>query len=271
MAVLEDNGDDGGGVPEWVVTFGDMMSLLLTFFIMLVSMSEVKEQERYQAMVDSIRQRFGHDMSASGLAPGTMRPRNSSMAHLATLGRARRANTMRGGDKVRAAVGDNPRVRNIRAGRQAAMGATIYFDANAKKLSDENKRQLQITAQVIGGKRQKIEVRGHTSRNQASGDPKETDHWNLAYARCRATMAMLTELGIDPQRFRIAIAADNEPVYSGTDPAKQKKNARVEVTLLNERVQDLDGSAQTEVQSHASPAPQDTDVRATRRNVPALR
>ena len=61
MAVLEDNGDDGGGVPEWVVTFGDMMSLLLTFFIMLVSMSEVKEQERYQAMVDSIRQRFGHD------------------------------------------------------------------------------------------------------------------------------------------------------------------------------------------------------------------
>ncbi|MCA9240906.1 MAG: flagellar motor protein MotB, partial [Planctomycetales bacterium] len=26
------------GIPEWVVTFGDMMSLLLTFFIMLVSM-----------------------------------------------------------------------------------------------------------------------------------------------------------------------------------------------------------------------------------------
>ncbi|MGI9443328.1 MAG: flagellar motor protein MotB [Rubripirellula sp.] len=27
------------GIPEWVVTFGDMMSLLLTFFIMLVSLS----------------------------------------------------------------------------------------------------------------------------------------------------------------------------------------------------------------------------------------
>ncbi len=39
MAVLEDNGDDGGGVPEWVVTFGDMMSLLLTFFIMLFFIS----------------------------------------------------------------------------------------------------------------------------------------------------------------------------------------------------------------------------------------
>ena len=33
--------DPPAGVPEWLVTFGDMMSLLLTFFIMLVSLSEV--------------------------------------------------------------------------------------------------------------------------------------------------------------------------------------------------------------------------------------
>ena len=38
------NEDQGGGIPEWVVTFGDMMSLLLTFFIMLVSLSEIKEE-----------------------------------------------------------------------------------------------------------------------------------------------------------------------------------------------------------------------------------
>ena len=34
--------DSSPGVPEWVVTYGDMMSLLLTFFIMLVSLSELK-------------------------------------------------------------------------------------------------------------------------------------------------------------------------------------------------------------------------------------
>jgi flagellar motor protein MotB len=152
---------------------------------------------------------------------------------------------MRGGDKVRAAVGDNPRVRNIRAGRQAALGGVIYFGPDATELDGENKRQLQITAQVVGGKRQKIEIRGHTSRSQTNGDAVDADHWNLAYARCRAAMSLLTEMGIDPQRVRIAIAADNEPIYSGTDPVEQKKNARVEVTLLNERVQDLDGTAQT--------------------------
>ena len=55
-----DDEDEGGGIPEWVVTFGDMMSLLLTFFIMLVSLSEVKEKERYQTMVDTLQRRFGH-------------------------------------------------------------------------------------------------------------------------------------------------------------------------------------------------------------------
>ncbi|MFP6677633.1 MAG: flagellar motor protein MotB [Pirellulaceae bacterium] len=47
--------DDALSIPEWVVTFGDMMSLLLTFFIMLVSLSELKEEDQYQALVQSMQ------------------------------------------------------------------------------------------------------------------------------------------------------------------------------------------------------------------------
>ena len=49
--------EEQGGVPEWVVTYGDMMSLLLTFFIMLVSMSELKMKDvapLLQAGVDNL-------------------------------------------------------------------------------------------------------------------------------------------------------------------------------------------------------------------------
>jgi chemotaxis protein MotB len=251
MAMLEE--EDAGGVPEWVVTFGDMMSLLLTFFIMLVSMSEVKEQKRYQALVDSIRRRFGHSLSMASLTPGQLRPRNSNLKHLATMGRARRANTMRGGDKVRAAVGDNPRVQTIRPGQQAALGGVVYFADQAVELTDANKRQLQMAAQAIGGKRQKIEIRGHTSRRQAASDQHEADRWDLAYARCRKTMELLTELGIDPHRIRIAVAADNEPVYIGTNPLEQNKNSRVEVMMLNEWVQDLEGTAEQREATYVGP------------------
>ena len=33
------------GAPEWMVTYGDMMSLLLVFFVALVSMSEIKKDK----------------------------------------------------------------------------------------------------------------------------------------------------------------------------------------------------------------------------------
>jgi len=59
--------EGGTGVPEWVVTYGDMMSLLLTFFIMLVSMSELKEDGRNRAMMDAIRQRFGPGAGLAGI------------------------------------------------------------------------------------------------------------------------------------------------------------------------------------------------------------
>ncbi len=50
------------GVPEWLVTFGDMMSLLLTFFIMLFSMSEMKQEQKYQAVMEALHQMIFSDV-----------------------------------------------------------------------------------------------------------------------------------------------------------------------------------------------------------------
>jgi len=55
--------DDGpppeeGGAPGWMVTFGDMMSLLLTFFIMLLSMATI-DIVKYRQVVESFESSFG--------------------------------------------------------------------------------------------------------------------------------------------------------------------------------------------------------------------
>jgi flagellar motor protein MotB len=59
-------------------------------------------------------------------------------------------------------------------------------------------------------------------------------------------MRYLVGLGIEPQRIRLAVAADHEPIYLGIDPVERAKNARVEVLLLNERVEDLEASSPSE-------------------------
>jgi chemotaxis protein MotB len=240
MALVEE--ETQAGIPEWVVTYGDMMSLLLTFFIMLCSLSEIKQQEQYQAIAESIRRRFGYETSILSMVPGRSRPRNAATEKLATLGRARRENTMNGGDKVKAPVGDYARVQSIRQGEEATRGGVVYFDQDSANLTEEDKQILRATAEVIGGKPQKVEIRGHTSTRPLSPDSPYQDHWDLAYDRCRKVTEFLIGLGIQSKRIRIAVAADNEPLHSGTDPQLQKENARVEVFMLNELAQELEAT-----------------------------
>jgi len=244
--------DQGGGIPEWVVTFGDMMSLLLTFFIMLFSMSEIKEEQRYQAIADAMRKRFGHDTSWMSLLPGRSRPRNSALEKLASLGRARRLDLMRGGDKIKAPVGDHPRVLTIRHGDASTRGAVVYFAEGEAQLTGKDRRVLQATAEVIGGKPQKIEIRGHTSNKPLPPHSPYKSHWDLAYARSRLVADALIEQGIDPKRIRLAVAGENEPKHISGDPLLRRENPRVEIFMLSELAEDLEGTPE-EQQKRFSP------------------
>ncbi len=240
----EDDEDDAPGIPEWVVTFGDMMSLLLTFFIMLVSLSEVKEDKKYQALVESIQQQFGYQPTRASVLPGPSKPRNSAIAKLATRGRAQRKDTMRGGDKVVAPVGENKRVRIVRPGSSKTVGSAIVFDVGSNELSEAHQVILQDeTFRRLRGKPQKIEIRGHTSRNPLEAAEHSGDYWHLAYERCRNTKKfMVARLGLNPARIRISVAGPHEPYHIGTDPQRMKENPRVEIFLLDEIVSDWAGT-----------------------------
>jgi len=84
MAPDEDRSPEA---PLWYVTYGDMMTLLLTFFIMIASFSEVKEQEKYQAIATSIHRQFGATADKNADAVGWTRPRNGVIANMATQAR----------------------------------------------------------------------------------------------------------------------------------------------------------------------------------------
>ena len=241
MAADEDDGEIG--IPEWIVTFGDMMSLLLTFFIMLVSLSEIKEEEKFQALVESFRQQFGHNTAPLSMAPGETRPRNSKMSKLATQGRARRKNVMQGGNKIQSPTGDYNRVQIVRRGDRTSIGAVIHFENDGAELSEHNKTQLDALVVKLGGKPQSIEIRGHTTRRPVKTGQTGNDHWDLAFSRSRTTMKYLVnEKKIAPNRIRLSMAGQHEPVYLGTDPQQINRNARVEVFLLNQSVDSHQGT-----------------------------
>lgn len=233
MAIEE---EPDAGIPEWVVTFGDMMSLLLTFFIMLVSMSEIKKDEQYQAVVESIQQQFGHDSSTASLVPGNKASRNSALQSIATMGSSQRRSTEQGGSNVDSVQGDKLKVQTVRPGNNSTLGGVVYFGEDDAILTESARRDLLRIVPQIAGKPQKIEIRGHTSRKPTNGIETYRDHWDLAYARCYATMQFLVEHGIESERFRLGAAGSTEPIDNGLSPDRRKRNARVEVLMWDERV-----------------------------------
>jgi len=246
MATVGQPQEEKTEIPEWVVTFGDMMSLLLTFFIMLFSMSEIKEEKRYQAIMDALRKRFGFEATIVSPMPGEADPKNAMIAKLATLGRAQRADTMRGGDKVKAPVGEHPRVMAMRVSRHSTRGGLVTFEIGSAELTDQHRRILQAAALQIGGKPQKIEIRGHTSKHPLPPGSPFKDHWDLAHARCKAVMEYLVELGIERRRIRLTSAADNEPKHAQPDLMLLESNPRVEIFVLPELIDNLTGVEEVE-------------------------
>lgn len=230
--------DESPPPADWIVTYGDMMSLLLTFFIMLVAMGEVKKQ-RYEMTVESIRRSFGNHADPSTPLINRFWIKNLGWSKLRSSGKAQRAEPWTGGQKEPSLQGDNPRTMIVRPGRDPTLGGMIYFDETGADLTDQHRQILKRTAALIRGKPQKVEIRGHTSSLPLPPECPYRSRWDLAYARCIHTLEYLMKQGVDPKRIRIGVAAQNEPLHRGHDPLLRKENSRVEIFLLDEFAEDL--------------------------------
>lgn len=235
--------DEAMGIPEWVVTFGDMMSLLLTFFIMLVSMSEIKEEEKFQAVVEAIKRQLAHDKSMESLTPGDLhKVRSKQPSSQATLSRAKRKDTHKGGVPTKAPHGEEERVRIIRPGRNTAIGTVVFFEDGSAELDEKSKAALDLEIVQLLGKPQKIEIRGH-ARQELAEYPNEA--MNLGYNRARAVFEYLNnQHNVASDRMRCVSAGSSEPMHKSNDPERMKKNQRVEIFLLEETVDEIQGTEQ---------------------------
>lgn len=232
------------GIPEWVVTFGDMMSLLLTFFIMLVSLSEIKEEETYQALVDSMQRQFGYARTVDALTPGEARPRSAAFTPLATTGRAKKKDTAKGGVPEKAPNGEEPQVRIVRPGQMTAVGSVVFFDLGSDVISKAGSDVITDLAAQLRGKPQKIEVRGHVSSEYAARTGNGDEAIMLGFRRAAAVRRLLVEReGLSRDRFRISSAGESEPMSRAGRSSAVARNPRVEVFMLDETVEDLHGTA----------------------------
>lgn len=219
--------DEPPGVPEWVVTYGDMMSLLLTFFIMLVSMSEVVANAKYRAVLQSMTERFGYTTTTKA-PPGDSYPLNSLIERLDTLGAFTEERRAPGGIRINAPEGTELRVFRGREGMAITVGGPMLFEEGTAEISSEAATIIAGIAKLIVGKPNKIEVRGHTSTDPLPPDCEFPDKTALSYERARMVLESLEQAGIAHRRLRAAAAADTQPLSGDAE-----ESDRVEIFVLD--------------------------------------
>lgn len=220
------------GVPEWVVTYGDMMSLLLTFFIMLVSMSELKSDGKLRAALDAISECFGPTSQDTGVLGRSLQENSALLAHN-SAGDHSEGGLKSSSRKSRGPGGAHRTVSRLNHGTVVSFGGPAMFNRFDAALSDRLKKNLDRIAQVIVTKPNRLFVRGHASSEPLPADSVYQDPWDLSFARARNVAQYLIERGVDRRRVLVSAAGNAEPRLLTRVKAKQEQNRRVDVFLID--------------------------------------
>jgi len=227
-----------------MVTYGDMMTLLLCFFVIIVAMSEIKQEDKFRQVVDSIRQAFGYDSSLHS-APGDQTPLNSLLRQLEQIIVPRYID--REGDADQEGIdGRVEKVTDVREGIQIVVGGRVAFDRFSAVPKETAERRIAKVADTLRGKNNKIIVRGHATKEPLPEDSLYADPMDLSYARARAVADILTDHGVRPARVCIEANGDREPIVRQAYTEQRRAvNRRVEIIVTEALLQDFAGKTTT--------------------------
>jgi len=228
------------GIPEWVVTYGDMMSLLLTFFILLAAFSELKKEHEYQRVITAVKEAFGYS-GGVGVLPVDDPPLKSMIESLERISREQMKENQLSKTSSQGMEGRRPEVRRVHDGLMFTIGGALTFQPGSAELLDTAKVELDKIARLLRGRSNKISIRGHASSKALPPENPFSDLWDLSYARARAVKDYLVQEGGLEQRVMVVEArADTEPLAPRAyTPEQQAANRRVEIIMTEAIVDDL--------------------------------
>lgn len=220
------------GAPGWVVTFGDMMSLLLTFFILLLSFATM-EKIKYKVLAGSIQTAFG----VQEVSPSFTRPQSRKVVAKEFSMKFETKTMMQGMKKVQ----ERQTVRTPSGrvdieifedyrGVVVSIGEKHMFEPGKADLRPEIWRFLEEVLDVATEHRAQIQVEAHTdSVPIKTSEFPSNDH--LANARSISVLNyfMNRRPEIDKSRLESIAAGATRPRFPNLTARGREQNRRVEL------------------------------------------
>lgn len=204
---------------DWLMSYADMITLLMSFFVLLISMSHI-DPVKFEKVQGGMARDIGKHQTAQ--------PLQELKTEVGQVLRGLKLDD----DKVR--LGSDDR------GLVLEFDATTFFDPMSAKLNDELLPIVSKLSETLNSPRYsafQIEVQGHTDDTPIS-TPAFPSNWDLSAARATIVVRTFIQDGIDPTRLIAEGLADTRPKVSNRDvtgkplPVNQAINRRVSVHIF---------------------------------------
>lgn len=252
---------------RWLTTYGDVVTLMLTFFVMLYAISQVNEQ-KFQQLVEGLAEPFGNQAAKKSVliagdalvgdlseispefdpsnldapvrvgevaeepepAPETVdEPSVSSPEEVKKLAEEIAASFEEAGIPNALSVSTDERGLVISLATD-----DVLFETGSAKMSARGREIIAVLAPTLLGLGNEILVEGHTDTvplNRAG-----YTNWNLSVERALAVLVLLADVhGVDPTRLAATGYGEYRPVAVNTSEEGRAANRRVEIVIVVEK------------------------------------
>jgi chemotaxis protein MotB len=257
----------------WAIPYGDLITLLLAFFVVMYSMSSVNEG-KYRILSDSLVAAFrgapsttapinvgepakgkGGDAHLSGVSPTALMklkdPRPLPEAD--DPGRSGRGDGGPGAgparhdsrealfymaDEVRKALQSlidrkMVKVRQSALTLEVEIRTDILFPSGVATVDPQAVPVIQKVADILKPFPNAIRVEGHTD-NRPISTALFPSNWELSAARAANVVQLFTRSGIDSQRMEVLGLGENRPVADNATIEGRNANRRVVIVVVQE-------------------------------------
>ncbi len=263
------------GAPLWALTFGDMMSLLLCFFILMFSMSEIKK-EKFLIAADSLRAGLGHGSSRM-MADAGMGGESAVDTDVLTSDPAPYDITIAMEDvddfmefigktleSFVAAQGVESFVEVNRGEESVSLNIqdVVLFDTGSAALRPQGRDLMDELGRIVADVDMSVVVAGHTDDRpiRTSVFPS---NWELSSARASTVARIFLQQGLAPSQIHVEGHAEYRPTATNETPEGRSKNRRVEVLYTRDNViSQMIKQKKNEMEALESAAPALDDISA---------
>ncbi|MDR3766578.1 MAG: flagellar motor protein MotB [Butyricicoccus sp.] len=227
----------GGGGANWQDTYGDMVTLLLCFFVLLYSMSTINETKWAMVVQSFQRETTSETMGTPGQGTGLEDEEKDTES-------ITEEDVNQALDQIAMALKDYSNKNNLNEQMSVTSGAdyvfitfqdAVFFEGDSYTLLDSGKAMLDQVAQAIAPQSNLIDelrVMGHTSQGSPTQANNPTVDRFLASNRAAVVTVYLQEKNIiDPDKLVSVGYGQWRPIAGFDTEQERAQNRRVEIMI----------------------------------------